>query len=120
MRILVYLVAVLACVTATPAAAQFISGRELLERCQNNGVGCPAYIAAVVDVMHLVDRSNGQSEQCIPGGVKLYAPLPIVQRYLTQHSDERKIDAPLGVIMALRRAYGCAAWLENGKHDAKD
>jgi hypothetical protein len=57
---------------------------------------------------------------CLPGSVRLDALLPIVQRYLAQHSDDRKIDAPFGVAQGLRAAYGCAPWFENGKHNAKD
>jgi hypothetical protein len=117
-RVVLALLAAVACSTASPASA-VITGNDIYkELCAGGGEGrfaCLLYAAGVADSFYFMDLvADGERRSfCIPANVKNTQIRDVFARYLREHPEERHGPAVALAVMAFSEAWpGGQDWQE--------
>ncbi len=109
-----------------PAAAAYMTGNDLLEKCQSDksadAFSCMSYIAGVIDYQVMTQSLGTEPgvDFCLPEDLSLDKAAVIVMLYLRKSPQLGSFIAVPAVTMALHEAYPCGpvkAHKKKHKHD---
>ncbi len=112
-KTIIILAAALWMFQAKPAAAQFLTGADLLALCTSSEsrkvYSCMNYVAGVIDY-HVVMQSLGTAptkDYCLPENLPLEAATVTVMTYLKKSPMHQAFIAAPAITMALSEKYPC-------------
>lgn len=110
----ILVVGLLAVCCPRPAMAQYVTGSDLLAKCDSKEpykvYSCINYIAGVIDY-HLIMQSLGTiptTDFCLPDNLPVEKATIAVMQYLRKSPEMQAFIAAPAVTMALHETYPCA------------
>src|SRR5262249_18426698 len=105
--------AILSCLLIGEAKADFTSGNQLWDACQEEekdpvkGMFCNVYILGAGEAFQVLQVANQVRFYCVPPKVENGQVMDVVKLYLKDHPETRQYSAPTLVMLALKEKFPC-------------